>query len=56
MGALARLAPNALAAPLLAALLPQLRPLIADGSLAVRVAMADLLLVLRRAPARTPSP
>lgn len=44
---LAGLVPNPLAQPLLAALLPQLRPLMCDAAASVRTAMADLLLVLR---------
>jgi len=44
---LAGLAPNPLAQPLLAALLPALRPLMCDAAVAVRTAMADMLLVLR---------
>lgn len=44
---LASLVPNPLAQPLLAALLPQLQPLMCDAAALVRSAMADLLLVLR---------
>ena len=44
--AAAALVPNPLAAPLLRALLPGLAPLLWDRALAVRVAMADLLLAV----------
>ena len=43
---LASLVPNPLAAPLLKALLPGLAPLLWDRALAVRVALADLLLAV----------
>ncbi len=44
--AVAGLAPNPLAAPLLRALMPGLAPLLWDRALGVRVAMADLLLAV----------
>jgi hypothetical protein len=52
--AAAALVPNPLAAPLLRALLPGLAPLLWDRALAVRVALADLLLAVGCAPPRAP--
>ena len=43
---LARLAENPLARPLMKVVLPSLRPLMWDPALAVRIAMADLLLTI----------
>ena len=43
---LARLAENPLAQPLMKIVLPMLRPLMWDPALAVRKAMADLLLTI----------
>ena len=43
---LAKLAENPLAQPLMKVVLPSLRPLIYDPALAVRTAMADLLLTI----------
>jgi len=54
VGAGAALVPNPLAAPLLRALLPGLAPLLWDRALAVRVALADLLLAVGCAPPRAP--
>ena len=48
--ALARLAKNPLAQPLMKVVLPTLKPLIWDPALAVRTAMADLLLTIGYAP------
>jgi hypothetical protein len=45
-----RLVENPLAHPVLHAMLPQLAPLVFDPALKARVAMADLLLVVRSAP------
>lgn len=50
---LAGLVANPLAHPLLARLLPQLAPLAFDRQLAVRTAMADLLLAIKCAPPHT---
>ena len=47
---LAGLVPNPLAHPLLGRLLPGLAPLLADAAAAVRIAVADLLLVVKCAP------
>ncbi len=44
---LAGLVPNPLAHPLLGRLLPGLAPLLADAAAAVRIAVADLLLVVK---------
>jgi hypothetical protein len=50
---LASLADNALAQPLLGAVLPRLEPMLYDASAKVRAAFADLLLSLRCAPSRS---
>ena len=50
------LVPNPLAHPLLARLLPQMAPLAHDSALAVRTAMADLLLAIKCALCSPPPP
>ena len=51
--ALARLTKNPLAQPLMKVVLATLKPLIWDPALAVRTAMADLLLTIGYAPQHT---